>query len=55
MAFIVILWEQFLPDFHDVRVVLTKNSYLLPVCMSFYNNVNVLLYGSDNQGTLAPR
>ena len=25
------------------------------VCMSFYNNVNVLLYGSDNQGTLAPR
>ena len=22
--------------------------------MSFYNNVNVLLYGSDNQGTLAP-
>ena len=27
----------------------------LPVCMSFYNNVNVLLYGSDNQGTLASR
>ena len=22
------------------------------MCMSFYNNVNVLLYGSDNQGTL---
>ena len=22
---------------------------------TFYNNVNVLLYGSDNQGTLAPR
>ena len=22
--------------------------------MSFYNNVKVLLYGSDNQGTLAP-
>ena len=32
MAFIVILWEQFLPDFHDVRVVLTKNSYYLCVC-----------------------
>ena len=25
------------------------------VCMSFYNNVKVLLYRSDNQGTLAGR
>ena len=49
-------WQNnFIPEGYGLYQQWMNGKNLYSVCMSFYNNVNVLLYGSDNQGTLAPR